>query len=372
MKYIDEFDIDLVNQSLTFNTTDMHIQGTCDLFTTKPVGADRKLYKVLGKLYKSTEDDTDADANTSVELMDPVLKQRQNSNSSVISTSSNHSNRSIDGLNSQFLQLKNRSFSYSYSKPVTIFNEQKSKRSHSFHSPSPEPELSNHELYSPFGPLSQSSSIKLFGYLIGALNATFPDHDFSTVQPNHFTLLPSTSELIAKVNSFLISSGKSTGLDWVWQTLNTHIELDQCICFQFDPQQSFIDDLGVIWCNMYFIYNKKKKRVAFLYFLATVLNETGNNNIERRTRRNSKVGTLDEEGMKLGEDDSEYDLRYNNEYDPIYEDVFDADDINIGEEDHTVQRRVRDGTEEFEYDENDYTMSDDDMANINQDDEGFL
>lgn len=381
MKYIDEFDIDLVNQALSFNSTEMHIQGTCDLFTTKPVGADRKLYKVLGKLYNPTEDEADGTVTITSNGSEPEKKgetaskcTRQNSSSSIISSRSNRSSKSMDGLNSQFVQLKNRSFSYSYTKPIPVSNDQAFKRSHSFASPSPEPEILNYEADSPFGPLTQSSSRKLFGYLIGALNATFPDHDFSTVEPNHFHLVPSTAELIAKVNSLLISFGKSTGLDWVWQTINTHIELDQCICFQFDPQQSFVDDLGVMWCNMYFIYNKKKKRVAFLYFLATVLNENENGATSLR-RRNSKVGTLDEEGMKLGEDDSEYDLRYNNDgYNTVYEDVFEEDDdVNMGEEGADNVQGPKGAFPEFYYeDENDYAMSDDEMANENQDDEGYV
>lgn len=353
----------------------MHIQGTCDLFTTKPVGADRKLYKVLGKLYNSEEDtsvDTGLESRSNSNNIEerPTLKQtRQNSN---VSVHSNNSNKSMDSLNSQFMQLKNRSFSYSYTKPVSALEEKRFKRAHSFNSPSPEPEMINSVMDSPFGPLNQSSSRKLFGYLIGALNATFPDHDFSTVQPNHFTLLNSTSDLVAKVNSFLISAGKSTGLDWVWQTINTHIDLDQCVCFQFDPQQSFTDDLGVIWCNMNFIFNKKKKRVAFLYFLATVLNETADSTTTLR-RRNSKMGTLDEGGMQLGEDDSEYDLRYNNDYGPIYEHLFEEDDVNNVEDGANVLVQGKNGPEEFDFDdENDYAMSDDDMANENQDDEGFV
>lgn len=357
----------------------MHIQGTCDLFTTKPVGADRKLYKVLGKLYNSNEDDpidmkVELNDNTTGVSDSTLTKQkRQNSSSSI---HSNNSTKSLDSLNSQFIQLKNRSFSYSYSRPISILSEDKVKRSHSFTSPSPEPDIDRSQIESPFGPLSQSSSIKLFGYLIGALNATYPDHDFSTVQPNHFTLLSSASDLVAKVNSFLISSGKSTGLDWIWQTINTHIDLEQCMCFQFEPQQSFVDDLsGVIWCNMYFMFNKKKKRVAFLYFLATILNETGNNSGIMR-RRNSKIDTLDEEGMRPGEEDSEYDLRYNNDYGPIYEDVFeDDDDINMGDERTNTRESNTNEAGEYQYDdydEADYAMSDEEFANENQDDEGFV
>lgn len=369
MKYIDEFDIDMVNEALSFNTTDMHIQGTCDLFTTKPVGADRKLYKALDKLYNANEED-----NVINEEVGNNKQERQNSNSSNYSS---HSSKSVDGLNSQFVQLKNRSFSYSYTKPLIMSNDQESmRRSHSFHSPTPEPEvIHQYEYDSPFGPLSQSSSRKLFGYLIGVLNSTFPDHDFSTVQPNNFTLLPSASELIAKVNSYLISSGKSSGLDWIWQTINTHMELEQCICFQFEPQQSFLDDLGVIWSNMYFVFNKKKKRVAFLYFLATVLNDSSHDLTISR-RRNSKAGTLDEEGMKIGEDDNEYDLRYNNDYEPIYEDVFEEDEDENDEimADNIINSQTKNGVEEYDFDEgNDFEMSDDeDMANINQDDEGFV
>ena len=370
MKYIDEFDIDLVNEALSFNTSDMHIQGTCDLFTTKPVGADRKLYKVLDKLYNANDEENETNG-------DSIKQERQNSNSSI---HSNLSSKSIDGLNSQFIQLKNRSFSYSYTKPLIMMNNEQNnmKRSHSFHSPTPEPEIINqYEHDSPFGPLSQSSSRKLFGYLIGALNSTFPDHDFSTIQPDNFTLLPSTAELITKVNSYLISSGKSSGLDWIWQTINTHMELEQCICFQFEPQQSFLDDLGVIWSNMYFIFNKKKKRVAFLYLLATVLNEASHDLTNISKRRNSKAGTLDEEGMKLGEDDNEYDLRYNNDYEPIYEDVFEEDDDEDDDDlmgNNIIQSQTKNGIEEFDYDEgNDFEMSDDEeMANINQDDEGFV
>lgn len=356
----------------------MHIQGTCDLFTTKPVGADRKLYKVLDKLYNAEDEGgnsemkngLDSRSSSASNEIPPTFKQtRQNS------SHSNHSNKSFDSPNAQFVQLKNRSFSYSYSKPV-IFEERKAKRAHSFASPSPEPETidGGMNMDSPFGPLTQSSSRKLFGYLIGALNATFPDHDFSTVQPTHFTLLSSTSDLVSKVNSILISAGKSTGLDWVWQTINTHIDLDQCICFQFEPQQSFIDDLGAIWCSMYFMFNKKRKRVAFLYFIATVLNETGKD-VTTMRRRNSKIGTLDEEGMKLGEDDSEYDLRYNNDdYGPIYEDVFEEDDdINMADNNnhHIIRGKSVPGEIEFD-EENDYSMTDDEMDNLNQDDDGFV
>lgn len=286
MKYIDEFDIDMVNQALTFNTTDMHIQGTCDLFTTKPVGADRKLYKTLNKMYNPEEEEEEGESEN---------------NNVDISTNAD--------LNPQFVQLKKRSFSYTYSNPQSVTEmllREKKLRSQSFHSPPP-PETGNeHEINSPFGPLNQSSSMKLFGYLIAILNATYPDHDFSTVQPTHFKTL-SSSDVVLKVNNFLISVGKNNGLDWIWQTINTHIDIEECLCFQFTPEESFLSDFpGLLWTNMYFMFNKKKKRVAFIYLLATGL------------RNESRAGTEDEEGHTQRSESQGHDL--------MYEDVFEEEE----------------------------------------------
>lgn len=356
---------------MTFNTTDMHIQGTCDLFTTKPIGADRKLYKTLNKLYNTTSgDDIDIDSSYNGKT------ERQNSNSSLNSNKSNSNGSGNDyELNAQFVQLKKRSFSYSYSNRLPIQQKLIEKvgskvRSKSFTSPPPQlpPNSSdgnNYDEESPFGPLSQSRSRKLFGYLIAILNSTYPDHDFSTIQPTHFTLLDSATDLMAKVNNFLISVGKSTGLNWVWETINTHIELDNTICFQFEPQDSFLNDFpGVLWCNMYFIFNKKKKRVAFLYFMATVLKEGKTENTTLNGRRNSKVGTLDEERDEMGEDTEEYDFRYNQpDNEPIYEDVFEEDD----EADEAEEEEEK----EEDFDE-DYEMDREELANENQDDEDLI
>lgn len=355
----------MVNQALTFNTTDMHIQGTCDLFTTKPIGADRKLYKTLNKLYNPTnEHDVDMDNNDSSN----AKTERQDSNSSV-HTNSN----SIDcELNEQFVQLKKRSFSYSYSNSSPLqqkLQTEHKSRSKSFTSPPPPGAIALPNSVgndSPFGPLSQPSSRKLFGYLIAILNSTYPDHDFSTIEPSHFSLLGSSSDLMSKVNNFLISLGKSTGLTWVWETINRHIELDNSICFQFEPQESFLDDFpGVIWCNMYFMFNKKKKRVAFLYFLATA-NDSNNTSVTQ-LRRNSKIGTLDEERGNTTADAEEYDLRNDPQGEPIYEDVFDDEEEVVEEEDE--EEEEEEDQEAVEQDDDEDFVMDGDLANENQDDE---
>lgn len=47
MKFIDELDVERLNQTLNFETSDCKITGGCDIFTTKPVASDKKLYKTI-------------------------------------------------------------------------------------------------------------------------------------------------------------------------------------------------------------------------------------------------------------------------------------------------------------------------------------
>ncbi|KAH3663826.1 hypothetical protein OGAPHI_005229 [Ogataea philodendri] len=350
--YIDEFDIELVNQALSFDTTDMHIQGTCDLFTTKPIGSDRKLYKTIDKLYCNSDQP------------EPQTESKSRANSDV--SMSNSPPRDISYISPEFIRLKKRSSSYSHpinkpnSKTLSHKDQIHKSRSKSFHSPYMSPpkslpktngfeNLSNDEIdqipmlddqYSPFGPLSLQSSRRVFAYLIAILNSVYPDHDFSSVQPNNFTLIPSSAELVQRINSLLISLGRSSRLDWIWQTINTHMDLDECTCFQYEPAQAFLNDLpGTLWCNMYFLFNKKKKRVAFLNFSANILKDA---DASVSQRRNSKIGTLDEESGKFDETQEEYDLRYSQDHssEAIYEDVFEDDeyddDDDQQEEDPTV------------------------------------
>ncbi|KAG9534596.1 hypothetical protein KCU79_g22080, partial [Aureobasidium melanogenum] len=45
MKYVPLRDFQIVTDALNFSTTDLHVIGGCDLYTTKAAGSDKKLYK---------------------------------------------------------------------------------------------------------------------------------------------------------------------------------------------------------------------------------------------------------------------------------------------------------------------------------------
>ncbi|CDK26317.1 unnamed protein product [Kuraishia capsulata CBS 1993] len=315
MKFIDEFDIELVNQFLTFDTNDTHIDGGCDLFTTKPVGSDRKLYKTIDKHLDRLLEENEIFANSNLQNSPPSPAQFRARRAS----SSAKARPVLSSLDrQQSSNALSRSYHYSpYISPKSLDSKSLGSKF---------PDESKYWEDSPFGPLSEPSSRKTFAYLIAILNASYPDHDFSYVQPDNFKALSSSAELISKFNSLLLSLGRSQDLNWMWETINSHMDLADCVVYLYEPEESFLNDLspGTLWFITWFVYNKKRKRVAFLNLRASVLK----NNYT--PRRNSKVNTLDEEE---GEDLQEYDLRDGYEDAIMSDDEEDEDDDDKMEDD---------------------------------------
>lgn len=266
----------MVNQFLNFDTADCHITGGCDLFTTKPVQSDRKLYKTVDKQF------------------DAILE----------STESKYTPNEI------FVRTKRRfssSEAYNHLSSSAGAVENSSPRS-----------LDN----TPFGPLSDTTSRKVFAHLIGILNATYPDNDFTSLEPMDFAKITLNS-LRSKFDNTLISLGKNDELEWIWDIVNSQMDLNDCVIFELsteDDEKFFLnDEPGQLWTMKWFIFNKKRKRVAFLYLDGFRLNNSPSLRPVGNNRRNLTI----EDGM----DNEEYDLTYSDD-----EVMFD-DDIMEDEED---------------------------------------
>lgn len=91
-------DVERVNQTLNFETSDCRITGSCDIFTTKPVASDKKLYKRiddhLGTLLQENEgynaalrQHANLESSGSLSPISGELNQIQNPNSTSISSS---------------------------------------------------------------------------------------------------------------------------------------------------------------------------------------------------------------------------------------------------------------------------------------------
>lgn len=275
-KFIDEFDIELVNQALQFETTDCRIQGGCDLFSTRPAGSDKKLYKRI-------------DLHITLLLRELAEISNKPRRSSFTRSFSLKVQRS--GLGS-FLDVKRRNSEVVYreesnkgekkdpkDKDATSQIEGKESNTSAKPQQIPQQNQNSEDMYctpprvydivnqSPFGPLESSGSRKVFVYLIAVLNLTYPDHDFLLLEPQDFQRV-TPLELVEKFNNTLISLGKMP-MEWIWDTLSAHIDLHKCSVYYFVPLEAFLEDqAGSLWSQMWFLCNKKKKRVAYLYLNA--------------------------------------------------------------------------------------------------------
>ncbi|KAI0451655.1 repressor of RNA polymerase III transcription MAF1 [Xylaria acuta] len=229
-------DFDVITSALNFNTPDCKVTGGCDLYTTKAAGSDKKLYK-------------------SIEC----------------------------SLESQHAALLK--FGASLSPP------QRKEMAASL----------NLSRSSPFGPLSDISSRRTFAYLIATLNASHPDYDFSHVlRPTDFRRERNLRQVMASVDSTLNSvrplgtsllspnmvtmyhdygnspSAAAAGgafpvnsPAWgphMWNMLDKEMTMKDCTVFSYQPPDDPFDgDEAAIWRLHYFFFNKKLRRVAYLY-----------------------------------------------------------------------------------------------------------
>lgn len=203
---------------------------------------------------------------------------------------------------------------------------------------------------SPFGPLKSASTRRTFAYLIAILNITYPDHDFSSLQPttDNFHKIEQPETLMHQFNNLMLSLGKKEELlSWIWDTINMYMDILQtssptlaaqydgglrknsfangmsgspkadgamspidhgCRIYEFQPSDlSILEDMNfphqTMWSKYWFIYNKKKKRVCFLYLSA--LNHMHNS----RLRSPSQM-----DGGKLQSQDERNDDDYDEDF----------------------------------------------------------
>lgn len=228
--------------------------GSCDLYTTKAAGSDKKLYK---SIEHSLESQHESLVRLSASLSPPQLPQDA--------------------------PTRPR-------KPSVVL---------------PEVDLSRD---SPFGPLSQISARRTFAYLIATLNATHPDYDFSnTLRPSDFhrntgtaikRLVDSTlmnmrprrmSTMLSPPNHHGLTSqspgtiappADSAWNERMWRLIDKEMDLRHCEKYSWDPEDDPFEAESALWSQHYFFFNKERKRVCYLNFRAfSVLSHSPLNNM---------------------------------------------------------------------------------------------
>ncbi|KAL3241075.1 RNA polymerase III-inhibiting protein MAF1 [Nakaseomyces bracarensis] len=420
MKFIDELDIERVNQVLNFETIDCKIVGGCDIFTTKAVASDRKLYKTIdhhldtilqdNESYNlalqhqiSMDKDKDKDKEdvnreekedrvgeldggsptmgrrdsssfweqkrrmsvsespiylnkigsvgngymssngngfngvsqtTSTEaiaahdsvLSTPVVKTSklndQNLKDLVSSYDSGYTSSSSVESSTKGKHVKNSKRADSMDSAVLKNNTNSNNSDNHYRRRSSLNELSPKLNLGPFGPISEPSSRRTFAYLIAILNASYPDHDFSLLEPNDFKR-SSIKSFIAKFENSMYSLGRNPE-EWIWEIINSHMTLSDCVLYQYAPTQSFLDDEpGHLWSLIGFLFNKKRKRVAFVYLIASRLKITMNNSIGTEDDMRNGDRLRDNENRDFDVEGNQYEGEYDLTYD---EHVIDDDE----------------------------------------------
>ncbi|KAJ2827734.1 RNA polymerase III-inhibiting protein maf1, partial [Coemansia furcata] len=122
-------------------------------------------------------------------------------------------------------------------------------------------------IFSPFGPLTQSASRKTLFYLIATLNASFPDYDFSSLSADQFTKEPSSDFALKSINTTLLNVGCPTTLrtSRMWDSIDSVIGIDDCDVYSYTPamESDPYEDEGPVWSFNYFFFNKSLKRIVF-------------------------------------------------------------------------------------------------------------
>ncbi|KAK3301424.1 Maf1 regulator-domain-containing protein [Chaetomium fimeti] len=229
MKYLSLPSFDEVTSALNFDTPDCHVTGSCDLYTTKAAGSDKKLYK---NIQQSLESQHAAllkfGASLSPPQRDSMAASLNLSRSSPFGSLEEMSNRRTFAYLIATLNASHPDYDFSHVlRPADFKRERVLRR------------------------------------VMGQIDSTL-----SSVRPNSTLLdvaVPRSSP--AKPTDF--NTGISTAPAWgpqMWAMVDKEMMLKDCTVFSYQPADDpFDEEEGAIWALHYFFFNKALKRVCYLY-----------------------------------------------------------------------------------------------------------
>lgn len=319
-QYLPLREIDVVNNAVNFSTADLHVIGSCEVYTTKAAGTDKKLYRYIENTLESRYESL---VRLSASLSPPTLAMDKN-------------------------DTKRRT----RSQTVEV----------------PEINLSRD---SPFGSLSNMSARRTFAYLIATLNAAHPDYDFSHVlRPKDFKKERSLRALMNNVDSTLynlrpkqnvsatyaalqnshsslVTANNDIWSPRMWNLIDQEMGLQDCDKFSYAPDDDPFDgEEGAIWSMHYFFFNKERKRVC--YFHLRALSVISHSPVYSQTtkRKSSKVaiseGASKRASYWLGEQAYGTGDEQNDDDEEMVEAYAESSDDEEVDREHADMDRIRD------------------------------
>ncbi|KAI9792689.1 MAG: hypothetical protein M1816_001788 [Peltula sp. TS41687] len=230
MEFLPLREFDDVTSALNFDTSDCHVVGGCDLYTTKAAGSDKKLYKTIEH---SLESQYESLLRLSASLSPPQA-----------STAASALNLSRSSPFGPLTQISSRrTFAYL----IATLN-------------------ASHPDYD-FSHLLRPTDFRCERSLKSVMN---------TIDTTLYNLRPRPlggSSLTVPNGMMMMSAGgiSTTGGNqaWgphMWRMINKEMSLKDCSIYCYAPEEDPYDgEEGAIWSLNYFFFNKARKRVCYLY-----------------------------------------------------------------------------------------------------------
>ncbi|KAJ6133029.1 hypothetical protein N7471_008244 [Penicillium samsonianum] len=228
MKFLPLPEFEDVTSSLNFDTTDCHIVGGCDIYTTKAARSDRKLYN---HIEQSLEAQYESVLRFSASLSPPnahdAAETLNLARSSPFGPLSDHSSRRTFAYLIATLNASHPDYDFSHVlRPTDFRRERNLKR---------------------------------------VMNTV--DSTLLNLRPRENTNLSPASPATLS-GSYTAGSSSAWG-PRVWKTIDEHMSLKECSIYSYSPEEDPSDaDDGAIWSLHFFFFNPIRKRVCYIFLRA--------------------------------------------------------------------------------------------------------
>ncbi|KAK3325174.1 Maf1 regulator-domain-containing protein [Apodospora peruviana] len=249
MKFLSLPSFDVVTSALNFDTPDCHVTGSCDLYTTKAAGSDKKLYK---NIQQSLESQHAAlvkfGASLSPPQRDSMAVSLNLARSSPFGSLDEVSNRRTFAYLIATLNASHPDYDFSHVLRPADFRRERVLRRVMTHIDSTLRSVRPSSTFLDVAVPSYSSGG-------GSLNGGGSHHHGSQ-----------TGSAALSGFSYNNSSNAPAWGPQMWAMIDKEMTLKDCTVFSYQPADDpFDEEEGAIWALHYFFFNKTLKRVCYLY-----------------------------------------------------------------------------------------------------------
>lgn len=221
-----------MTSALNFDTPDCHITGSCDLYTTKAAGSDKRLYKNIQQSLQTQHDNL-------IKFGKSLSPPQRESIAETINFE----------RSSPFGSLNEKANRNTYAYLIATLNA-----SH------PDYDFSN--VLRPDDFKREKELRRVMAHIDSTLQSVRPNSSYLDVT------IPRMGSSPAAASSFG-SSGLAMSPVWgpaMWASIDKEMDLKDCSIFSYQPVDApFDEEEGAIWALHYFFFNKTLKRVCYLY-----------------------------------------------------------------------------------------------------------